>query len=80
MKQPERARVRKVRIFGAQNRNFSLDPRIFGKIDCGSSRRVYSRRVARVRQKRNVAGSRIVKPCSACDLNLGKILINPSSR
>jgi hypothetical protein len=80
MKQPERARLGEVRIPGAQNWNLQIDSRVFRQIDCRCLSRVYPGCVARIRQKRNVTGPRVIQSGRAGNLQVGGTAVYSGSR
>jgi hypothetical protein len=61
MKDSQRARVGKIRIFGAQDRDVAIGLRVFAEKDRGGARRVYPRRVTRVGEKCDVTVAGLVE-------------------
>src|SRR5712664_3864326 len=71
MKNNHCARKRKVRIFRAQQGDvIAGDLDVFANINSRSSRRLHSRRVARIGQERDLSGLRLIEPRGALDLDV----------
>src|ERR1043166_4927526 len=70
IEQTQSARVGQIRILRAQNWNFALDGRTFCEINRGGVCRVYLRRVARICEKGDVAGSGFIESGGAGNLKI----------
>src|SRR5690242_6681257 len=70
MENAQRARVREVRIFHAQDNHVAIDGRVFAEIDGRGARRVYAWRVTRVGEKRDVSFSGFVETSRTVNLDV----------
>ncbi len=62
MENPQRARVRKIRIFHTQDRDLPIRLRLFTQIDRGRARRINPRRISRVSEKRHLPLAGLIQP------------------